>query len=58
MLEVYQKVFITLAIGFAITGAALFIARKLAVFIDKKRGIQPGNHATVEKEVEKEDQFD
>ncbi len=37
MIETYIKLFLALLAGFAITGAALFIARRLSILIDKKR---------------------
>ncbi|MDW7659197.1 MAG: hypothetical protein SCM11_18680 [Bacillota bacterium] len=37
MIETYLKLFLALLAGFAITGAALIISRRLSILIDKKR---------------------
>lgn len=37
MIDNYIKLFLALLAGFTITGAALFIARRLSILIDKKR---------------------
>ncbi|NLO36575.1 MAG: hypothetical protein GX112_09515 [Clostridiaceae bacterium] len=42
MIETYLKLIIAILAGFAITGIALFAARKLTLLIDRRMKKQPG----------------